>query len=390
MTDESDMRIKVDARRKLSIPALLALVAAIAVAAWVRGSSGTGTGANESAPMAPSVSPAPSMSSGTAAVELGRFPLGGSVSRLAYDSTRDAIWFAFFDVTGPDFLYRVDAATGQRTQYSIPDTDYNGYLTTIRVATDGSVWFNEPYRMVRFDPVTQTSRALDLAVDDPSALPDALNPGNPVPGTWISAFAFLGTGVAMARTNDPHLYLLDQNLKVTGTISVPRTYAGALDLTADPVGDGLYVLPGLGRSGGVALLSRTGTVLSNLGLQGRRLQSSGSSVLLSGTRDGGTWLTGVPSGAPVQGSTFSGDSLAVPSANGDTILYNATNGILERVGAGRIISSLALAQSDVFVPRPGGDVTAHSVPLVNDLVTDDHGVTWYIDGGTNELVKVKM
>lgn len=322
--------------------------------------------------------------------ELGRTPLAGAAYRLAYDPTHDAIWYATFDISGPDYLYRVDVATAKTSRYGLPDTDYNGYLSAIRIAPDGAVWLNEPYRLVRFDPDAGSTKTLEFDLDDPAAQPDALDQGNPVPGTWISTFALADDSIIVARNNVSQLTLLSYDLKQIGTIPIPRAYAGARDLAVGP-GDGqIYALPGVGQVGGLVVLSNAGAVLSTPAIEGNRLELVGGDVFLSRPA-GGTWVTGRRVSAPLAGPAVAQDSFAVAGANGDVILFDATAGTLEKVTDGRVVSMLQLPRSEVAIPRPGGEnIVAHVAARVSDLVTDRHGVTWYVDAGTNELVQAQL
>lgn len=340
--------------------------------------SALATGSSASSPVSPAT-----------AKELGRLSLADPVYRLAYDPGRNAIWFATFEVAGPDYLYQVDAVTNAMSRYDLPDTDYNGYLSTIKIARDGAVWLNEPYRMIRFDPLTAKDRALDFAAEDPEAVPLALDPGNPVPGTWISSFAFLGDDVATARNNIPEIRIFDREFKEVGSVTIPRPYAGARDMAVSVKGDLIYALPGLGQTGGVVTLSREGSIESVNGADGTRLETVGSDVFLSG--GGGTWLTGGRDSVGPARADSSQESFAVANGDGAVILYDASNGFIDKVIDGQVVSELALQRTEVTIPRPGGDaIVGQAVTQVSDLITDGQGVTWYVDVSANELVRVRL
>lgn len=82
------------------------------------------------------VSAGSAQESGHAELVMG-FP--GPIHELAYDTTTDTIWLAEITSGSPDRLWRVDAASGDTTSYTLHDVDHNGYMSHVRLASDGAV-----------------------------------------------------------------------------------------------------------------------------------------------------------------------------------------------------------------------------------------------------------
>ena len=118
------------------------------------------------------------------------------------------------------------------------------------MSDDGAVWVSLPYVLVRLDPATGSSKSLTFPKEAEDALPAASDPGAPLPGTWISELAVVGSSVMVARMNVPYLSVVDATLTESRGPSLPDGYAGARSMARGPDG-WLYLLPALDKDGPV-------------------------------------------------------------------------------------------------------------------------------------------
>jgi hypothetical protein len=113
--------------------------------------------------------------------------------------------------------------------------------------------------LARFDPETERVSSLALDEEAPDALPDALDPGNPNPGTWISAIAPFGDGVLVARKNVAAFVAYDSALELVSTIHVAPQFSGPSDLLVE--GSGVVALGGQTTLDRLALFSLDGALM---------------------------------------------------------------------------------------------------------------------------------
>ena len=227
-------------RRSVLTPGLMAL-------------AGCGTASTD--PGAGSSDPSPLVLHGDVVAELDT-----PAYAVAYDPSGDAVWFAEVGRGGPDRLWQAKESTGELTSFPLPAVEYNGFTTHLHVSDDGAVWVSLPYVLVRLDPATGSSKSLTFPKEaEEDALPAASDPGAPLPGTWISELAVVGSSVMVARMNMPYLSVVDATLTESRGPSLPDGYAGARSMARGPDG-WLYLLPALDKDGPV------------LGLRGDRTQ----------------------------------------------------------------------------------------------------------------------
>lgn len=294
----------------------------------------------------------------------------------------------------PDYLYRI-STTGVSTRWRLPETTHNGFLSQVKLDSNGKVWVTEEYRLVRFDPVTEQMTSLILPVESQAAFNDALESDNPMPGTWISSIAPIADGVLVARQNVPQLIRVSSDLKVIESVQVPDDYAGARDLAID--GDTTYALTGQSRGLKVGLLKLDGTLISEAAVPGlmpeSRFQGSGSQIIVSGTAGIASRIeviqTGMLTAEPVLPISIPSDrSLAAIGPDGGTVVWNAKQGAIQRVETGRVVSQLSMEkQPGLVFPPPqadGGAAPAQSIlipPMIDALAVDNRGWAWYSIAG---------
>jgi streptogramin lyase len=307
---------------------------------------------------------------------------------LTYDAERGLVWFAVMQISGPDWLYAV-AADGESSRWSLPDSTHNGYLSHIIVDDEGAIWITQEYVLTRFDPTSETMRSVELPLESPFELVDALDPNNPAPGTWISAVAPVPGGVVLARNNVAAILGYDRKLQPTRQVAIPQEYAGARDIIPDPVG--LVVLGGQTQLGRVAVISENGKVLRSgtisSGIPESRLVPAGNNILVTGAPPSfisANDLGPTPAGACTASAHA---TVATAGAGGIVACYDSTTGSLLRgVGEAAVaITQLPVEQSEVVRPPPAGPVTVRTAPTITDMTVDVQGRVWFFVQNDHEL-----
>jgi streptogramin lyase len=285
-----------------------------------------------------------------------RLALTAATYELTFDKSRDALWFASF-AGGTGWLTEYSIKNGDAHTFDLPAYTGNGFMSHVRVAPDGAVWVTTDYRVDRVDPVTGETRSLTLADAVDGALPGALDPRNPLPGTWVSALTLDASGRAfLARNNVPFLQIVDSELKPIGVIAVPTGFAGAVDMTLEP--DGLHVVPShANRTDGGAI--RT--------------------VLLNG-------VSTPAEVSPLRDSAGGRMTMTILEPDGSTIAYDS--------GIGQLRWTRPNAASKIvnFVPHTaprnapnGRPVTVAFYDDVTAAAIDDAGTLWFVVTGSNKI-----
>lgn len=83
--------------------------------------------------------------------------------------------------------------------------------------------------------------------------------------------------------------------------------------------------------------------------------------------------------------------MAVGDPRGGVTAYDSTDGVIERVLDGRIVSEFVVPRRTAVVRYPGGAGKTQIVAAgVRDLVTDSNGNTWYFDASRRVLEEVAL
>jgi len=174
-------------------------------------------------------------------------------------------------------LYRYDPGSGETTRWKLPETTYQGVFAQVIVDDSGAVWVNDDgYRVVRFDPETQTMTSYLFALKVPGV--DTRNDG-----TWVSAIAADGDGVLVARNLVSFLVRLGPSLAITKTIELPTGIAGPTGLA---IAGGHVFISGEVPDAAVVRLSLDGNLEARFSVSAGRLSPMGDGVIatdLSGT-----------------------------------------------------------------------------------------------------------
>jgi hypothetical protein len=315
----------------------------------------------------------------------------GPVYDLAYDSANDAIWYAQQDVSLPDRLFRYDIKTTATSEWEIPDSDYNGFLSQIKVDEEGAVWITQPYRLTRFDPKSETARSVDFTLEVDGALPGGSDPNDPAPGTWVSSIGFAGPDVLVARNNVPDLIRINADLEELGRIKVPEPYAGATDIAVDVDGT-VYLLPGVTEAPVVSVLRADGTVES-LGVEANRLEAVDGSVYLSGGTGSGLLLRASGVVGELLPTTDGGpESRSAHHPDGGAIVFDAGARTIQKVRDGLVVATYVFPTETVAVNNPlnGEPLSAVVQPAVHDLIVDRRGHVWFVDGNAGVIVGLSL
>jgi hypothetical protein len=276
------------------------------------------------------------------------------VYELTFDRSRNALWFASFR-SGPGVLTEYSIKTGDVATFALPAYTGNGFMSHVRVAPDGAVWVTTDYAIDRVDPATGQTRSLSLAETVDGALPGALDPSIPLPGTWVSAVAFDADARALvARNNVPFLQVVNPQLKLVGSIDIPPALAGAADMTLES--DGLHVIPG----------------------HANRTDARVSTVALAG-------VTAPPEVSPLHDNAGGPVTMTVLEPDGSTIAYNIGIGQLEWTRPAATSEIVKFAQ--MMVPRNAPNGTLTEVPVTDEVTAaaiDDNGTLWFVVTGSNK------
>lgn len=331
------------------------------------------------APLSPSlsgreVSPAPALMDSDFTLQL-----PAPSYDLAYDSQRDLIWFAVMEISGPDWLYAVDARDGSFTRWDLPDSEHNGYLSQIKVDKGGVIWISQDYVLTRFDPASETVTSRTLDLEAPRAVPSALDEGNPLPGTWISAIEPYQGGVIVARNNVWGLDIYDSRLKDAGTILAPAVL-GSRALAQTPSGD-TVALGSQSQLDRLVVLDAGGSLIADIrgipGIPESRITLDGGTVYISGRPL--SRITDVKASGGLPEAIGDDDMIAI-GGDGQAIAYASGQSRLEALDgtATTVIRDLGAVEGEVLAPPPGDIVKITVRPTVTDLLLSNSGEIWYL------------
>ncbi len=320
---------------------------------------------------------------------INRIDLPGPVYDLAVNSSGTTLWFAFMSPGSDSALYRYDITSGAMSHWSLPSTDYNGFVSRVAIAPDGGVWLTEDYNIVRFDPTTAAMSVKTLPLADVDATSTAFA-FDVSAGTWPCAITFDSSGHAIvARHNVNSLLLLDQAMDESGRIQIPLSPHGPGDVLE--VGGLIYVDPDMGV-GPAFVVDERGNKISTQAKGGYRLAAVGSEVVSTGAA-GLTWLTQSGAGSQLsdEGSTLSDLVAGGPSG---VVRYLSGPNRLERVqSSGTVSATFALTAVPAQVRDPSGNnVTESEGHMVGALAVDSADTVWFIDlfGSSTSLVHIAL
>lgn len=283
-----------------------------------------------------------------------KLDLSVPVYELTFDRSRDALWFASFN-GGQGVLTEYSIKTGDVSTFPLPAYNGNGFMSHVRVAPDGAVWVTTDYAIDRVDPATSQTQSLSLAETVDGALPGALDPSSPLPGTWVSALAFDAGGRALvARNNVPFLQIIDSELELVGSIDIPPAVAGAADMTLET--DGLHAIPG----------------------HANRTDASVATVALAG-------VAAPAEASPLRDSTGGPITMTVLEPDGSTIAYNIGTGQLQWTRPATTSEVVKFPQ--MTVPRNAPNGTLTEVPVTDEVTAaaiDATGTLWFVVAGSSK------
>jgi streptogramin lyase len=360
-------------------PAVLLAVIVILVA--------TGHG-NKPLPAAPGIGATVSASPKDEGLrETSRFALPGPIYDLAFDSSRNALWFAYMSSDPDDALYRFDLASQHLSHWALPPTDHNGFLMRVVVAPDGSIWTTEEYKVVRFDPASMAMASRTFPLPDADATATALSKNDSSPGTWLAAIGFDGEGNALvSRHNVTSLIRLDSGLNVLGRIPLPNGMVGPGDLV--DVGGVIYATAYSG-DGPTEIFNEAGVSKASVDGGGARLAEVATNVASVGP--GGVVqidARGVMSRIqPIGGSP---DDRIAATATSVAVYSYGPSRIMEQSVDGSVLGTLMLQGQPVQKANPMGSViTVYAREDVGAIATDGQGSIWYVDVTTPALVHLQ-
>ena len=323
------------------------------------------------------------------AVQLSAIDLPGPVYDMVFDQSRDSLWYAYMSGSGTAALYQYNIASGKTAQWTLPPTDYNGYLDRVVLAPDGSVWLTENYSVVRVDPVSGSVVSHTFALADSDATSTALDPDDPSPGTWPTAITFDSSGNALvARHNVKSLVRLDSALAVVNRIQLPGSMVGPDDIV-DSSGV-IYAAPYAG-TGPSVVFSEQGVLIGKTTQRVSRFAVAGGAVVALGS--GGLIRVGSNAASTLWSPEVGGrpeDRLAV--TNDGAAVYLDSQGTIDWISAdGRVEGELSLAAVPVQVMNPIGTmVSLVERDHAGAIAIDGPGSVWYADTTSRQLVHIRI
>jgi hypothetical protein len=312
---------------------------------------------------------------------------------LAYDQARGVVWLAVMQISEPDWLYAV-GADGSFERWPLPEVQHNGFLSQVEIDSQGAVWVTEEYVLTRFDPASGEASSIALSEEAPDAIPGALDPGNPNPGTWLSAIAPFGDGVLAARNNVAAFVGYDSTLASVATIRVASPYAGPSDLLV--TGDRIVALGGQATLDRLALFSLDGTLVRETGgiaaTPETRLSSAGdSTILVTGNPPSIVTLTDLAIHQVAGCGMAAGATMAEFGNGEDTICYDRQSATIRRAGNGEaVVVQLEMTEGEIWQPPPGGRVKVRTAPTLSDMLVDRNQTLWFFILGSSELRGVQL
>lgn len=309
-------------------------------------------------------------------VPLAQATFASSADSMVADPSTGALWFVDAD-TGTGRLTRFDPANGTSQQWQLPGGDYYGMFFKIKIGTDGVVWTESSYNLIKFDPSTQTLTSVGLAQDPAGEMPQPSS-GGYTPGTYItSIFPYQG-GLIVARNNLPYLQVFDGQLNLVRTVPIAPEDAGAWDIAVGSSG-AIAVEQSYRPNAQLALYDMTGKLLARRACRGSEVAPLGSSFLVGGwggpatTVDSSTLAVttgGIPAGTRL-------DLLAVEGAL--VYGYDAGQSEIYTIGNAQIVSRVALQKLAQPAQAEGGvqRTFAPQAPHVTAFAADSNGTIWY-------------
>ena len=326
-------------------------------------------------PTLPNARPAGATSTATAVVshELARVSLPGPVYDLTYDAARNSMWFVHMALGSSSTLFEYSFSDGSLRPWMLPAADYNGFVSRVRLAPDGSVWLNQLYSIIRFDPASGSITQLDLPQEDEDAISSALSPDNPSPGTWPSAITIEADGtVLISRHNVRSLVAVSPDDRVAARLPLPDGVVGPVDL-ADVEGTVYMASPD-----GIAAMSENGTAVLLTGPGAFHLARNGSDVLGIGPTS--VVIASKKAVSVLRTDGGSAKDLGALSAD-SAFLWRRDLPAVQKVDrTGAITSVLKFSTTQQTRVRPNGQVaTWLDSDVVTAMATDSAGSLWAVE-----------
>lgn len=296
--------------------------------------------------------------------------LPDAVWDLEYDSIDDAVWFVSGNGQAAE-VFRVSTVDGKVVSWSVPDGEYSGVHRDVHHLANGDVMLSSDYGLVRLSSETGELESVLFDVEVDGALPGALDPNTPLPGTWISATAIIDGNVVVARQNVPFLTVVSgKDLSELERIVIPVALAGARDI-AGAQGE-LYVL---GSDG--ALVS-VGTGMKTIATGVAQIDYANGVGFLATMASNGA-VAPVASGKLMPALVPGADepALVTVEETGMIGIYDTSGATVTLLaGTGIPIKEVALPLREV--PARTEQMITTMPPQLNDMVVTKAGSVWYV------------
>ena len=316
--------------------------------------------------------------------------LSAASQEVAIDSATNTIWLATVQPVEKDTLWAVDMGSGETRAFDLPDVDYNGYTTHVRVGQDRAVWVSLPYELARWDPTSGEVTSLRFTEEVDGALPDALDPDATLPGTWLSGILPDGTGVLVARNHVPYLTRVSADMMASRGAEVGEDYAGAADLVRGSDGS-ILMLPALDNPAAAVEVLGGPEIAGTEDLGPRRLLVDGPVVSALSLDDSTTVVASTGSQPGARGLWTRMNSA------GATVQYDPAAGAFVRHESDGSTDLLQLEQfqgetsGGGIDPDTGKQTNASTSVTTWDRVTDfviaDDGTVWLLRHNGTQLVR---
>jgi hypothetical protein len=303
-----------------------------------------------------------------AAIQISTRPTEGAVYDIAYDTLRNRVWYPVLRAEGGDYLAWIDIKTAETGSVPLPDTDYNGFTSQVKVADDGAIWVTEPNLLIRYDPSLKSMGSVDL-----SGPADA----------WISSIAVDGANVIVARNGLVQVQWVGPGLNLGKTLDVDDQHAGAMSMAL--VAGHLYLTSAYSRVASVESIDVASGAVQNTPVTATRLSPSGLGLVASGS--GSSYRLGPANAIETLGT---GDDIAVSGTLGDIAELSTRTGVISAVNQdGASLWSFAFPKLSTSVINPLGKVvTANVVRHLDAVCIDGNGDAWVADGTSLQIIQI--
>jgi hypothetical protein len=182
----------------------------------------------------------------------------------------DQLYYVQSSIAGAVALHRFRLSTGEISTWEVPISAPLTPHTYLAVDSKATIWLAVGYLIASFDPATGTfTSTRENALNSAFASSDALDPANPLPGTWFNGLMAAGDGSILATRQNVLAVLSESDAGEAVVAQLEKKPAALLRVGGVPTpvafDGGEAVSIGSGSAGG--RISRTTAESAMCGIQ---------------------------------------------------------------------------------------------------------------------------